>query len=146
MGTQDWIWQPFLGREGGGGRGKFRAVPNQANQQHVQNGVLRLRGIWIPPPKKQTQPWTTHSVQVYLLHMFSWGPESITCGSFKNNIFLRMGSWFYKVGFLISWKLYRITTPMNHHNHQQDYRILMYHDVSICILQILVVYCNDNHW
>ena len=124
---------------------KFRAVSNQANQQHVQNGALRLRGIWIPK-KKQTQPWTTHSVQVYLLHMFSWGPESITCVSFKNKIFLRMGSWFYKVGFLISWKLYRIKTPMNHHNHQQDYRILMYHDVSICILQILVIYCNDNHW
>ena len=52
MGTQDWIWQPFLGREGGGGA-KFRAVPNQANQQHVQNGALRLRGIWIR--KKKTK-------------------------------------------------------------------------------------------
>ena len=80
----------FFG-QGRGGGGKFRAVPNQANQQHVQNGALRLRGIWIPK-KKQTQPWTTHSVQVYLLHMFSWGPESITCVSFKNKIFLRMGS------------------------------------------------------
>ena len=91
------VWAPkiefdslFWAGKGGGG-GKFRAVPNQANQQHVQNGALRLRGIWIPK-KKQTQPWTTHSVQVYLLHMFSWGPESITCVSFKNKIFLRMGS------------------------------------------------------
>ena len=40
----------FFG-QGRGGGGKFRAVPNQANQQHVQNGALRLRGIWIPKKK-----------------------------------------------------------------------------------------------
>ena len=124
------IWAPkiefdglFWGGEGGGGGGcKFRAVPNQANQQHVQNGALRLLGGSSFPKNDQSQPCTTYSVQVSLLHMFSWGPESITCFFFKNKIFLRVGLCFYRFGSLISWKLYRIWTIMNHHNHQHDYR------------------------
>ena len=92
------IWAPkiefdglFWGGEGGLGD-KFRAVPNQANQRHVQNGAFKLLGGSSFPKNDQTQPCTTHSVQVSLLHMFSWGPESITCCFFKNKIFLRVGS------------------------------------------------------
>ena len=63
------------------GAPKFTAIPSQASTPHVQNGALRVHsamgGIDFPK-KEQTQPCTTHSVQVSFLRMFSWGPDSIT--------------------------------------------------------------------
>ena len=84
----------FFGRETWGAP-KFRAMPSQASTPHVQNGALRLHsamgGIYFPK-KEQAQPCTIHSVQVAFLHMFSWGPDSITLVSSKINHFLQVGS------------------------------------------------------
>ena len=94
-------------------RPKFRAVLNQANRQHVQNGAPKLRGGSSFPTNDKTQPCTTHSVSFFLCICFFLGPESITCFSSKTWCFLRVGSWFYSVGFLISLKRCRISTIMN---------------------------------
>ena len=34
MGTQDWIWQPFLGREGGGGQNLEQSQIRQINNMY----------------------------------------------------------------------------------------------------------------
>lgn len=62
--------------------------------------------------KEQTQPCTTHSVQCSFL--YSGDPEPIKTVFVKINTFLRVGSWVYSIGCLISWKLYRIWTIMKH--------------------------------
>ena len=77
--------QVLVGREE---RGPSSLEQSQIRHQHhmyrmVLSGYTLLWGGSIFQ-KKQTQPCTTHSVQVSFLHMFSWGPESITC-FFKNN-------------------------------------------------------------
>ena len=71
----------FFGQGRGGGGAKFRAVPNQANQQHVQNGALRLRGIWIPKKKPNStldNPFCTGLSSAYVF----------------------LGAWIYNMCFL----------------------------------------------